>query len=288
MHRKHCPIFGNRTIIGTGVGNYCLSDNSPIPIHNMTVIASTLACVPIRAESAHRSEMVSQLIFGEKATVLESHGEWLRIQMHYDNYTGWIESGAITELRGASEEGSHILLRNPLTPVRSQEGDIWLPAGSEINPPDSSGKFFLADHEFRLPGNFEEIPSGSPAEIAKRFLHAPYLWGGRTVMGIDCSGFTQIVFKLSGISLPRDASDQALEGAPVAGIDNMAAHDLIFFSNDEGTVSHVGIYLGEQRIIHASKQVRIDRIDSTGIFNAEMQKHTHRLHSIRRLNSPDH
>ena len=116
-----------------------------------------------------------------------------------------------------------------------------------------------------------------------RYLNAPYLWGGRSPFGIDCSGFTQLVFKFAGIKLQRDAYQQGGQGSIINFIEEVQPGDLAFFSNDEGAIIHVGIMLKDNRIIHSSGKVRIDKIDHFGIYNAETKKHSHLLKLIKRM-----
>ena len=125
-------------------------------------------------------------------------------------------------------------------------------------------------------------PKGNLIPTAFMYLNAPYLWGGKTPFGIDCSGLTQMVYKLNGYKLPRDASQQATEGEPLSFIEESEPGDLAFFDNDEGNIIHVGLIMENNYIIHASGKVRIDRLDHLGIYNAETNRHTHKLRVIKK------
>lgn len=237
--------------------------------------------VPVRSKASHRSEMVSQLLFGEKAAVLEEKGEWLKIRTFFDDYTGWVERHAVTD-PGKQSARDSIVLKEPLTPTGIDHQLSYLPAGAEIPVPDENGNFSLAGHLFQLKAELNE-ENGSLTQTALKFLHAPYLWGGRTVFGIDCSGFIQLIFKVHGVKLPRDAAEQAAAGKEVGSTDEVMENDLVFFSNKEGKINHVGMYLGSGQVIHASKQVRIDHLDQKGLYNESLGQYTHSFHSIRRI-----
>jgi gamma-D-glutamyl-L-lysine dipeptidyl-peptidase len=161
---------------------------------------------------------------------------------------------------------------------------MQIPMGSILHGYDAaSGK--LWDETYMYEGSLKQATTPDPAAIidtGKLWLNAPYLWGGKTFMGVDCSGFVQTVFRVFGISLLRDAWQQAMHGQEVEGVENAMQGDLGFFQNREGKVTHVGLLISGDEIIHASGRVRIDRLDTTGIYNSETQRYSHQLHSVRR------
>jgi hypothetical protein len=250
-------------------------------IRNMDRILSTLPIIPIRKEPDHRSEQVSQLLFGETATIIQHQHGWLKIKTGYDSYSGWIEENAVKSFN--NDDGKKMtILAEPLTLIWVEGHPAYLPAGSEIPTVPEDLNFTLGGYHFKLPEALSHNEA-SISETARKFLYAPYLWGGRTIFGIDCSGFTQIVFKIKGFMLPRDAKDQANTGKEIETMVNAVPEDLLFFGNDRNHICHVGIYLGGNLIIHASKSVRIDTVDKKGIFNNDLKEYTHQLQSIRRI-----
>lgn len=246
---------------------------------------------PIRKAADDRSEMVSQLLFGEIVEVFHRKGKnWSKILTMYDEYIGWVDSKQIVLI---SEKEAFSLKENSvhaLEWVHSAVGDnqtLPVTAGSVLYNFDGlSSKSPLG--RFQYSGqiiNYKqiEITGDLIAKISKKYINAPYLWGGRTPFGIDCSGFTQIVFKMIGIYLPRDAYQQADEGRVVDFVEESQVGDLAYFVNKDNKVIHVGVILEDQMIIHASGWVRIDRLDHFGIQNTETGKYSHVLRFIKRL-----
>lgn len=250
-----------------------------------------LSVIPLRKEPTHRSEMVSQLLFGETYEVLETQGTWLKLRADYDGYEGWIDQPQHSPLSGKDyTQLSNAPLGIALDLVgsaTSSEKLIPIVAGSSL--PDYDGmnfkivkEKFIYNAQALVPDSGKQV-NGMLEKIAVRYLHAPYLWGGRSPFGIDCSGFTQTVFKFLGVALKRDAYQQAEQGSTINFVEETQPGDLAFFNNEEGKIIHTGIVLKDNRIIHASGKVRIDKLDHFGIYNADTKKYSHTLKIIKRL-----
>ncbi|KJJ38105.1 C40 family peptidase [Aequorivita vladivostokensis] len=243
---------------------------------------SNLSIVPLRAEASDASEMVTQVLYGEHFKILEVRKKWSRIRLAFDNYEGWIDNKqyvSISEENYTDFERKELKLSSDLVDfVTSQDNQLFsICLGSTI----SSSEFLKHHFEGKLISGI--LPKEHIIETALLYLNSPYLWGGKTPFGIDCSGFTQMVYKLNGYKLLRDASQQATQGEALSFIEESEPGDLAFFDNEEGKITHVGIIMKENYIIHAHGKVRIDRLDHSGIFNYEMRGHTHKLRVIKRI-----
>lgn len=246
-----------------------------------------LAMIPLRLEPSDKSEIVSQILFGEQFEIREQIKQWYYIKLHYDSYEGWIDSKQVqliseTNFNQLSKDA--IILNGDLIEYITSTSNFLMPI------PLGASLSFLNHSEINTANfDFEGTRiSGIKAKenilnSAFMYLNAPYLWGGKTPFGIDCSGFTQMVYKLNGYKLLRDASQQALQGEALSFIEESTPGDLAFFDNEEGNIIHVGIIMENNYIIHASGKVRIDRLDHLGIYNAEANKHTHRLRVIKKI-----
>ncbi|MBQ3750922.1 MAG: C40 family peptidase [Bacteroidales bacterium] len=253
--------------------------------------------VALRAEASHRSEMVSQLLFGETYTILEMVTDWYKIRTTDCAYEGWLYAKQHYPLT-AEEYALNIsapqyFVRDTFLYVQDTLNHIAAPLfiGSRF-PMPKDGIFSLGNRAYKvcLPQ-----PTALPhheglseqqdllLDFAFHYLNAPYLWGGRTPAGIDCSGFVQNVYNSIGIRLPRDAAQQVEFGDIVDFVDEARIGDLAFFENEEGYIIHVGIVCGYHQILHASGHVQINTLDSNGIFRADMNKYTHRLRIIKRI-----
>lgn len=248
-----------------------------------------LTQIPLRSEPSEQSEQVSQILFGETFRIEEIRGSWANVLLHDDNYTGWIDSKMITPL---SAEGytrirnTRVIYTNDIFHTHLHpKGPVILPPGSKIPAEVKKDEVFVEDFKLNV-ANLPVFPDSGARELitsAEKWLNCPYLWGGKTPFGFDCSGFVQVVYKTIGIRIPRDASQQAATGASVDFISASIPGDLAFFDNEEGRITHVGVIHSDGNIIHCSGNVKIDKIDQQGIYDNVLKKYTHKLRLIKRI-----
>ncbi len=249
---------------------------------------SELSIISVRKEPNHQSEMTSQILFGEIFRIIENTNKWSYVKITFDNYEGWIDSNNITEL---SEDSFNHINSNPgyvtqnLSNIvlNDKNEQIILPMGSILPNFNKANKSFtISENQYQLLGKYND-DKPDIVNLSKQFFNSPYLWGGKNPFGIDCSGFVQVIFKVIGGKLPRDANQQVNLGSTVNFISDVKPGDLAFFDDDEGNIIHVGIILNNNEIIHAFGKVRIDKLDQQGIYNLDLKKYTHELRVIKRI-----
>lgn len=251
-----------------------------------------LSVIPGRIEPSHKSEMITQLLFGEHFTILKTDHDWAYVRCAWDTYECWIELKQFQEISGETfkelESREVISSLEPFYILEDIENKQAIPIVIGSSLPYFDGRNCnLEGYEYGFDGQTNSVSPPNMQEFimetAFTYINAPYLWGGRSPLGIDCSGFTQVVFKAGGIKLPRDAYQQAEQGVTLGFIEESLPGDLAFFDNQDGKIIHVGILAGEGKIIHASGKVRVDKIDHQGIYNQDMGGYSHNLRLIKRL-----
>jgi len=248
----------------------------------MAEVICAVPVAPLRAEGSHRAEMVSQMLFGETALLLSETKDFYQIQLHQDGYEGWCQKLQLQLVAEGSNVTPTGYTANWINSAVLNGQSIQLPLGTPIV------SYKHTNFELSYTGAILDVANNaySPdalAHLAKQFLGTSYLWGGRSVFGIDCSGFAQMVFKLFNCNLPRDAYQQAQMGEAIGFLAEAKPGDLAFFDNEQGKINHVGILLAPDVIIHASAIVRIDPIDQAGIVSSSTGLRSHQLRTIRRI-----
>ncbi len=241
-----------------------------------------LSIVPLRSSASNESEMVSQLIYGEHFKILEERARWSRIRNSFDDFEAWIDKKQFFKI----EEEDYFSLENENQKISSDLIEyitdgigllMPVPVGAILNYCSKLGHSFEGHFSDSL-NNKEKL-----VDTALLYLNAPELHGGKTPFGLDCSGLTQMVYKLNGHRLKRSAAEQAKQGEPLSFIEESEPGDLVFFDDNEGVINHVGIMMKDNYLIHVDGKVRIDRIDHSGIFNMELRRHTHKLRVIKKI-----
>ncbi|MBL7884409.1 MAG: C40 family peptidase [Bacteroidia bacterium] len=251
-----------------------------------------LSIVPCRREPSDKSEMVTQLLFGDTFQVTETQGNWCHIKISYDDYDCWIDKKQFLPIQQHTFDiinSTDLICSNEFVQLinhKNTNHQLPIVIGSSL-PNYDAGECTIENQTYIFDGDIikDYLPNEKNGiiESAYQFLNSPYLWGGKSPFGIDCSGFTQLVYKLNGIRLKRDAYQQAEQGEILSFVEEAEPGDLAFFDNEEGRIVHVGIVLENNKIIHASGKVRIDGFDHHGIFNNDKKDYSHQLRLLKRI-----
>ena len=250
--------------------------------------------VPVRSEANEGSEQLTQLLFAETVDILEEKPRWIRIKNDADGQIGWVDFKMLTklsdsecELVAKADKSARVMMPMAYAVSENNGQTIPLTAGTCL-PNYKDGRFEVLGVGFRIDPSMVadkslEMTTEKIMEVVRFFLNVPYLWGGKNALGMDCSGFTQIIHSLFGHQLLRNASEQVTQGMPVKSLKNAQTGDLAFFDHEDGKISHVGLILDSERIIHCSGRVKVEKLDEIGIFSIEQGgTYTHHLVSIRR------
>ena len=250
--------------------------------------------VPVRAEAREGAEQNTQMLFGELCEVLEEQPRWKRVRLETDGQEGWVDAKMVTPMSDeeykayAEALNTAATMAFPMTYAVSENNGQTIPltAGTKLAKYKDS-RFEVLGVGFRIDPSMvitepRELNQENLLQTVRFFLNVPYLWGGKNALGMDCSGFTQTVMSLFGRSLKRNASEQVMQGKEVS-LEQAKAGDLAFFDHEDGKISHVGIVIDPERIIHCSGRVKVEKLDVTGIYNTELGDYSHHLVQIRRM-----
>lgn len=253
----------------------------------MEYAACMLPAVPVRKKSSHKAELTNQLLFGDVMEIVKEKKNWWKIKTLHDGYEGWVRNNAVVKTNSPAMQQTSQLAAGIFNTIKINDSYMQIPFGSSLHGlHNKEGVWNNKNYHFS--GNIcnTDLVLRNTTTInyfSKLWLNAPYLWGGRTIMGVDCSGYSQLIYKMLGISLKRDAWQQAEEGVLIKKNNDVICGDLAFFQNKKGKIVHVGILLDTDTIIHASGKVRIDKMDEKGIINGDTGLYSHQLHSIKRF-----
>ncbi|MCM4168913.1 Gamma-D-glutamyl-L-lysine dipeptidyl-peptidase [Arenibacter antarcticus] len=242
-----------------------------------------LSLVPVRSIADDTGEMITQLLYGEHFKVLERRKIWSRIRIAFDQYEGWVNNQQFALI----SEDLYLKIDTNVEPMVSSDLISFIETEQNVLLPIVLGSSILQssvlNHYFEGSFTSGRQEKRELIETALLYLNAPYLWGGKSVFGIDSSGFTQMVYKINGHQLLRDAKQQSTQGEALSFIEESEPGDLAFFDNNEGVIDHVGIIMDNNYIIHSYGKVRLDRLDHSGIFSTETNTYTHSLRVIKKI-----
>ena len=268
--------------------------------HSTEYVMNHCPVTPVREEPSHAAEQATQLLFGEVCEVMDRRSSWTKIRSTMDGQVGWVVSKMMTpisheEVERYQQADAMGVVATPMavaTDTRTGE-QMMLTIGTRL-PYYKKGTFEVLGKRYKInprcvyevKGDRLEVKGEDVVRVAQSLLNVPYLWGGKNMMGYDCSGFTQTVYSVFGINLLRNAREQVTQGQVVSSLAEAQPGDLVFFDhsdrNPEATkITHVGMLISPTEVIHCAGYVHVDKIDEMGIRLAN-GKLSHHLVQIKR------
>ena len=250
-----------------------------------------LNVIPVRSKPSDEDLMISQMLFGETCIILEKKNKhWYKIQTSICNIMGWVRSIQVMLME---ENMYEKYVENSSTaleichPIFNDDISKSIVIGSSL-PQYDGISCLMPDNKYVYNGQAAsslglEQFSELIVKIARRYLYSPELQGGRTPFGIDPGALIQNVFNFFNVSLPRFPHEQYLLGEIIDFVEMSCEGDLAFCMDEMGQIHHVGLIIGEKKVMHVHGCVRIDKLDHHGFFNVEMKKYTHKLRIIKRV-----
>lgn len=268
-------------------------------VHSADFVINNCPVTPVREQPSEAAEQATQLLFGEVCEVVDHLPGWTKIRSTMDGQTGWVSAKMVTPVSeeakkqwGDEAMGVVAVPMAVATDIATGEKRM-LTIGTRL-PNYADGTFIVLEKQYQIDpscvyeikGEKVEVKGEEVVRVAKSLLNVPYLWGGKNMMGFDCSGFVQTVYSVFGIQLLRNAREQITQGKVVNSLAESQPGDLVFFDHSDRDpnatkISHVGMLISPTQVIHCSGCVHIDRIDEMGVYlsNGEM---THHLVQIKR------
>ena len=262
--------------------------------HSTEYVMNHCPVTPVREEPSHAAEQATQLLFGEVCEVMDRRSSWTKIRSTMDGQVGWVVSKMMTPIsyeeveRYQQAEAMGVVATPMAVATATVTGEqMMLTIGTRL-PFYKKGTFEVLGKKYKInprcvyevKGDRLEVKGEDIVRVAQSLLNVPYLWGGKNIMGYDCSGFTQTVYSVFGINLLRNAREQVTQGQVVSSLAEAQPGDLVFFDhsdrNPEATkITHVGMLISPTEVIHCAGYVHVDKIDEMGIrlTNGKLSHH---------------
>ncbi|NNE27742.1 MAG: C40 family peptidase [Saprospiraceae bacterium] len=250
-----------------------------------------IALASLRKLPDHKAQLISQVLYGEKVHVISQRNKhWWRVVCDWDQTVGWVDPKQFEfnhfKFPQLLETESQSFALEHFHGITTEQKTVPIMLGSNLYSCDGLN-VKMPTGKFQYTGQHVDLEQSKHSRklllnISRRFLHAPYFEGGRSITGTDASGFIQIVFKMIGINIPRYPEEISVLGDDIGFYNEAVPGDIAFFGKGNKDISHIGVIIEDGLILHAYGRVKADRLDQQGIYDLDEKRYTFKLRSIRR------